>query len=69
MLPQEMLLDNVLIIWKSACVTGGARRLWQSLVSCCGRCCVMYYNETLTVLGGVYSMLWVDMGEGEAEVK
>lgn len=69
MLPQEMLLDNVLIIWKSACVTRGARRLWQSLVFCCGRCCMMCYNEKLLILCRFYSVLWINMGEGEAEVK
>lgn len=67
--PQEVLLDSVLIIWNPACVTGHARRPWQSLTSYCGRCCMMCYSEMLFVLWGFYSVLWMNMGEGEAEVK
>lgn len=67
--PQEMLLGSVLIIWNSACVTGHAGRLWHSLTSCCGRCYMMCYSEMLLVLWGFYSKVWMNMGEGEAELK
>jgi len=46
-LPREMPLDNVLIIWKSVCVTGGAGRLQHSPVPWCGGCCLMRCNEAL----------------------
>lgn len=67
--PQEMLLDSVLTIWNSARVTGRARRLWHSLTSCCGGCYMMCCSEMLHVLWVFYSMFWINMGEGEAEVK
>lgn len=63
--PQEMLLDRVLIIWNLACVTGHARRLWQSLTSCCGRHYMMCYSEMLLVLWGFYSMVWMNTDEGK----
>lgn len=67
--PQEMLLGSVLVTWDSACVTGHARRLWHSLTSCCGGCCMMCYKEMLLILWGFLSVVWMNMGEGEAEVK